>query len=268
MGLKVRLTAAEYETLAAPLKEHYKAAEGSDGGYTLDADGVGDVEKLNKALKSERDNAGKLAKELAQLRDNYKDIDDPEKAREALTKIRELEEKKLLTEGNVEELLKQRTETMRKDYESKIAARDKKLEAQVLELKTRDDRLAELLIDGAVSAAGVKAGVRKTAVDDLKLRARTTFRLKDGKPIAMNGDEVVYGKDGVTPMTPEEWVGSLTTTAPHLFEASSGSGASNTNGGSASGFVLSRDQARNPQTYQAAKERAKAAGQELVIAEQ
>jgi hypothetical protein len=43
--------------------------------------------------------------------------------------------------------------------------------------------------------------------------------------IPMQGDQVVYGKKG-TPLTMDEWFGSLEEQAPHLFKSSSGGGAS------------------------------------------
>jgi len=36
---------------------------------------------------------------------------------------------------------------------------------------------------------------------------------------------VRYGKDGITPMTLEEWVDAQVADAPHLFESNAGGGA-------------------------------------------
>ena len=46
---------------------------------------------------------------------------------------------------------------------------------------------------------------------------------------------VRYGKDGITPMSIEEWTDNLVHEAPHLFEISAGSGAS-TNGPGGAGL--------------------------------
>jgi len=46
---------------------------------------------------------------------------------------------------------------------------------------------------------------------------------------------VRYGRDGVTPMTLEEWVDAQTSDAPHLFESNAGGGAASNGGGAAAG---------------------------------
>ena len=48
-----------------------------------------------------------------------------------------------------------------------------------------------------------------------------------GLPVAKRGDDVTYGKDGINPLRPEEWISTLKASgnAPHLWPASSGGGA-------------------------------------------
>jgi len=59
----------------------------------------------------------------------------------------------------------------------------------------------------------------------------------DGVPRAVEADgkTVKYGRDGVTPLTVSEWVETLVTAAPHLFEGSAGGGASGSGSGGAGG---------------------------------
>jgi hypothetical protein len=60
------------------------------------------------------------------------------------------------------------------------------------------------------------------------------FRLVDGAPRAYeaDGQTVRVGKDGMTPMTLDEWVEQQVADAPHLFESNAGGGAaSNGSGG-------------------------------------
>jgi hypothetical protein len=60
------------------------------------------------------------------------------------------------------------------------------------------------------------------------------FRLVDGAPRAYeaDGQTVRVGKDGITPMTLDEWVEQQVADAPHLFESNAGGGAaSNGSGG-------------------------------------
>ena len=69
-----------------------------------------------------------------------------------------------------------------------------------------------------------KRGLRPTAMADITSRARTVFRLVNGVPTAFDSDgkSVRYGRDGLTPMSIEEWVDGQVAEAPHLFEANSG----------------------------------------------
>jgi hypothetical protein len=80
-----------------------------------------------------------------------------------------------------------------------------------------------------------------TALVDITGRARSVFRLVNGAPRAFepDGQTVRYGKDGVTPMTFEEWVDTQVSDAPHLFESNAGGGAA----GNGSGGVAPR---KNP----------------------
>jgi hypothetical protein len=58
------------------------------------------------------------------------------------------------------------------------------------------------------------------------LRAKTAFKIVDGRAVPHSDGKVVYGKDGVNPMSVEEWIGSLAKNAPHLFGSTQGGGAS------------------------------------------
>ena len=84
------------------------------------------------------------------------------------------------------------------------------------------------------------------AIPDITARARSVFKLVNGVPGAFeaDGQTVRYGKDGVTPMTLEEWLDAQVSEAPHLFESNAGGGAGgassqygNASGGGARGSV-------------------------------
>jgi hypothetical protein len=104
-------------------------------------------------------------------------------------------------------------------------------------------RLTAIQIDQGVITAATKRGLRPTAITDITARARTVFKLSNGVPKAFeaDGQTVRYGKDGVTPMTLDEWVDSQVAEAPHLFESNAGSGAA----GNGSGGVGNRS-VKNP----------------------
>jgi hypothetical protein len=89
-------------------------------------------------------------------------------------------------------------------------------------------------------------GLRPTAIPDITSRARTVFKLVNGLPRAFeaDGQTVRIGKDGISPMTLEEWVDSQVAEAPHLFETNAGGGAAgNASGG---GGASTRATGKNP----------------------
>ncbi len=64
------------------------------------------------------------------------------------------------------------------------------------------------------------------------LRARSVFQLsEDGQAVAMADGEIVYGKDGKTPLSPLEWAEGLRESAPHLWPRAQGAGAVGDKGG-------------------------------------
>lgn len=269
MALKAKLTKEEHAALPDAVKALYVE---KDGTFVLDVDDVDNfpqVGGLKSALDKEREEVKKAKKEHQETIDKYKDID-PEKARQAQEELQKLNDKKLLDEGKVEELLKARTERMKADYETKIAAFNAKIGGLEKQVSASEGRLSEVLIDNALRTAAVKAKVRPAAVDDVILRGQRIWGLKNGAPIPMKGDQVLYGKDPNQAMTMDEWIGGLATEAPHLFEPSSGGGTTNQNAGNSGGKTihLSREEAKDPAKYRAARDKAVKEGLEFSIAQE
>lgn len=188
-----------------------------DGKFSLAVEGLVPKGRLDEF----RANNIALAQERDALRQQFDGID-PEKARSLLARAQAEQDKKLIEAGKVDELVAQRVEAMRKDFEGQLTSETTKSQKLQTQLET-------LLIDGAIRDAAAHAGVRATATEDVLLRGRAVFRLMDGKAVPMQGDDVMFGKTGEA-MSMGEWLGKLATTAPHLFEAHHGGGAA---GGSA-----------------------------------
>jgi hypothetical protein len=111
---------------------------------------------------------------------------------------------------------------------------DKQFASVTSERDSLNARLTAIQIDQGVITTATKRGLRPTAIPDITARARTVFRLVDGAPRAYeaDGQTVRVGKDGITPMTLDEWVEQQVADAPHLFESNAGGGAaSNGSGG-------------------------------------
>lgn len=88
-------------------------------------------------------------------------------------------------------------------------------------------QLLEREIERNVVEAATKLGLRASAIPDIKSRARNIFKILGGAVAAVDADgkTPVCGKDGVTPLTFDEWVARQVVEAPHLFESSAGGGA-------------------------------------------
>lgn len=183
--------------------------------FVLDVDGAVPKTKLDEF----RNNNVELLKQL----DKFKDVD-PVKYKELQGIQAQLDEKKLIDAGKIDEVVNQRVDAMKRDYDGKLTAaeNDKKVMSRQLET---------LLIDNTVRAEAVKNGVLATAVDDVLLRAKAVFTIKDGQPVALDAKgQVVYGKDGTTPMSIGDWLVELKQNAVHLFPGSVGAGSRGSGG--------------------------------------
>lgn len=206
----LKFKVAKLEDVAEQFRGLY--AQGADGMFYLQAEGAVDKDRLDEF----RNNNVNLMKEM----EKYKDVD-PAKYNELLAIQRKVEEKELIEKGEIDKLVNLRTQEMRRTLDQQIADLTKANEINVRQLET-------LTIDNAVREHAVKLGVQATAVDDVLLRAKTVFRLQEGKPVAVDKDgQVIFGKDGQTPMAVGEYVTGLKETAPHLFQPSTGTSAHN-----------------------------------------
>jgi hypothetical protein len=201
-----------------------EANEGGDGGgippdtAKLIAEAVA---KEVAGLRAKNQELLGKVKESSEVLKSYEGID-PVKTREMFARFETDVEAKLIAEGKMSEVIDKRTERLRADYDKKLTA-----EAETrAKAEAKAAKLAQRTLAGALRDAAIKTGALPEAMDDIVLRAGTTWQLNDdGEPVAMNGDEVVLGKDGRTPLSPIEWAESLRETAPHLWPRAQGTNA-------------------------------------------
>jgi hypothetical protein len=80
-----------------------------------------------------------------------------------------------------------------------------------------------MLVDNELAKTANNQGVRASAVTDLLSRGNGIFRVENGIATAFTAEgRPMYDTDAVTPLTIDRWVEGLTTSAPHLFEMSTG----------------------------------------------
>lgn len=199
------------EDVSESLRDSYVKRD--DGKYQLDVDGAVSKSKLDEF----RNTNTQTKKDLDALKDKFKGID-PEKYNELVELERQSKEKKMLDDNDIEGLVEERTARMKAEYEDKINNLNESLEST-------NANLSKLIIDNQVTEAAVKAGIADTALVDIVSRARGQYQVIDGVAVAKNGENIIYGKDGETPLPISEWVDGVKTSAPHLFKPSEGSGA-------------------------------------------
>jgi hypothetical protein len=204
-----------------------------DGAFVLDAEGVVDKAKADEL----REHNIELRKQIEERDARFNGID-PEEVRKLAADKERLEEEQRLKDGKFQEVMDARLKTARAEWE-------KQLNAVTNERDTLNTRLTAIQIDQGVITAATKRGLRPTAIPDITARARSVFKLVNGVPQAFetDGKSVRYGRDGITPMTLDEWVDAQVSDAPHLFESNAGGGAAGNGGGAAAG---SQRSVKNP----------------------
>jgi hypothetical protein len=204
-----------------------------DGAFILDAEGATDKTKADEM----RNHNIELRKQLEQLNARFEGID-PEQVRQLAAEKQRLEEERQLKAGEVDKVVENRVKSLKADWDKQVAT-------LTTERDTLTSRLTAIQIDQGIITAATKRGLRPTAIPDITARARMVFKLVNGAPRAFEADgtTVRYGRDGVTPMTLEEWVDAQTSDAPHLFESNAGGGAA---GNPAGGGTGSNRSVRNP----------------------
>jgi hypothetical protein len=205
-----------------------------DGACFLDAEGVVDKAKADEM----RNHNIELRKQIEDRDARYAGVD-PDEFRRLAEEKRKLE---LQAQGHkpeeIDKLVTERLKGLKADW-------DKQFAAVTGERDSLNTRLTTIQIDQGVITAATKRGLRPTAIPDITARARTVFKLVNGAPQAFEADgkSVRYGKDGITPMTLEEWVDAQVADAPHLFESNAGGGAASNGAG---GIAGSQRLVKNP----------------------
>ena len=204
-----------------------------DGAFYADVEGVTDKVKADEM----RNHNVELRKKIEDFESRFSGID-PEAVKQLSAEKARLEEEQRLKEGKFQEVMEARLKNAKGEW-------DKQFAAVTTERDSLTSRLTAIQIDQGVTTAATKRGLRPTAIPDITARARAVFKLVNGAPRAFEADgtTVRYGKDGVSPMTLEEWVDAQVADAPHLFESNAGGGAA---GNPAGGGAGSQRSVKNP----------------------
>lgn len=253
MSLKV--VVKSLDEVAEPLRDQYKQV-GDE--FVLDTDD-GD---FRTRLSEFRNNNIDLNRRLEESSSKLKGMDDLQstlkgyegldaaEARKAVETMQKIDEQKLIDAGKMDEVLAQRTQRMVSDYDGQIAALNRSLDEERKTGGVYKEKLTSVVIDNSLqsSVSGV-ATVRKGAMQDVLSRGRNVWSLnEDGTPVPTGSDgKVMYGKDGKSTLSMDEWAQSLVEDAGYLFEPSKGGkagGGMNKSGGDTGEVVSMQDQNR------------------------
>ncbi len=142
---------------------------------------------------------------------------DPVKYQALVEKAADLEKKGVTKGDDIAAIVAREVAKVSTTLNERLDASEKKREDAASALAT--ERLR-----GTLTQAGIKASVADSAMDDFLSRATQTFKVIDGKVVAVNenGTPIFSEKTAGQPLLPEEYAAGLQKTAPHLFKSSTG----------------------------------------------
>lgn len=221
------------KTLYVKSGDHY-VLDVDDGAYKKQ---IGEFRDSNTELKRKLDSNTIDNEELAKLREKaelYGNID-PVAAQEALKQIQQMEDKKMLDAGQVDELFAKRTDRMQKDFENQNTILINEGNEKDTQIEKYKSMLHKERIHNTVANAVNSAGtLRQGALIDAMNRAMQTWTVTDsGELIAMKNGEKLFSKDGKTPISVDEWAQDLKMDSPYLYEGNTGGGANGNDDGNA-----------------------------------
>lgn len=180
----------------------------------------------NITYLQERDAAKAIASKYAGIGS------DPDALAAEVIKLRGLEQKvadgTLTAKDDIDRVVEARTKAQREAAEAALREKDAVLARERAEKGTLKADLDRTRIRQAITEAVVdpKIGANPTALEDIFERATRAFKVNEnGTVVRMDGEQVVYGADGVKPMSAREWLAKLLVDAPHFAKASAGGGA-------------------------------------------
>ena len=222
------------DTLDAVPESARKFYAASNGKFVLDEGIAENIKGLKSALDKEKAAAvgneqatreAKAAKEeLETLRAKYAGLD-PVKAKEFMAKFENDEEAQLIAAGKIHDVIAKRTEKERMEWKRQQDEKD----TEIATAKAMAESYKDRVLENAIMAAAVKAGLNKQGIRDSMFLAKTVFTLdENGKEVQRNADgSIVIGRDGKTPFNADEWYESQRPESPNWYNVSS-SGSSPT----------------------------------------
>lgn len=212
---------------------------GGGGGATTASFSQADIDKaVSEAVAGLKDKNNELLGNVKELKKGLTAWEglDPEQVRGMIKQFETDEVLKLHAEGKHDEAYDKRMERERAEHQSALEGVSNQLNEANSVREKLENQVRDLIIDQQVLSSFMQEKGLETAAPDVVLRAKAAFKIEDGVAIARNDKgEIIRGKDG--PITIQEWVQSLKTSAAHLFPGSQGAGAGGSGGSGGSGNI-------------------------------
>lgn len=184
-----------------------------------------------------RENNVKVSKERDDLLGKYGKVsplvgEDIEAFTKELAELRatnqQVADGKLKKSDDIEKTLTERTAAMRKSFEDQSQNSSKDNALIKAENEALKGEIKKINIDRAVTAAVLngKSGALPEAIPHILAEAYKVFVVEaNGDIVPKNGDAIIYGANGSSPMNFEEWLIKLQEKSSYLFKPSAGGGA-------------------------------------------
>lgn len=236
------LTYASKEAVPEGLREFAKEANGSFVVSVVPKQKLDEFRENNITIARERDELKtKVATYVALVGE------DTTKAKTDLEALKitsqQVADGKLKGSDAIEAEVTRRITEVKTNYETQLREAGVKLQTAEAAKADYEGRFKRSTVDREITNAVLhpESGINPAALPDILTRAYGFYSVEgDGKLVARQGDAVIYGADGVTPMAPREWLGKVLEQAPYLGKQSAGGGASGNNSGKTPGG-LSQD---------------------------
>lgn len=222
-----------------PIIKFKSAAEVPEGLKAEEKEGVFVVDVVEKSKLDEfRNNNVNLARERDELKNKvevYAAVvgDDPDAFKGELGELRNVSQQvkdgKLKGSDAVEQEVARRVASVKEGYDGQIRTLTQERDRERQDKTALDGELRRSIVNQAVNEAilASDSGINPAAAPDILARAHNLYTVTpERKLVPKNGDAVVYGQDGVSPMPVKEWLQKLVVEAPHFSLNSSGGGAS------------------------------------------
>lgn len=185
-----------------------------------------EVRNANTAVSTERDQLKARVAAYAKVVG-----DDPEKAAKEIGELRTtsqlVQDGKLKGTDAVEAEVQRRLGEVKTNYETQLRQQAEKSASAEQALQSERARRRNMIIEQRIRDVvyADKSGANPVALPDILSRARDLYTVDDNDNlVAKKGDSIIYGKDGVTPLPANEWLGKLLDDAPYLRLPSAGGG--------------------------------------------